>query len=493
MLFMREQWCRDVLNILGNSTPDDIILQFMIGWTVSETKAGSGATFNLLNSTHDAPGATNYNTTGVKNYISYSQGIEMTVKTLNDGYYPYLLAALKNNDVSAFNPPNAAILANLNTWCGGCGYGMKFIELGTMHRNDAFSYGGSTMHFDASGWLDAATGYDYTNKSMSRQGYKITHLVLHGTAGGTSADGIATYFRDSTAEASAHIIIDQAGNIAQGIPLSLAAWANGVVTAGHAAWLPANVNPNFYTASIEFVKASTDNSNELTPIQFKVGCEVIKCICDTYGIPKRAADGSGGVMKHADVDPINRARCPGPFDWNGLWNYLAGNQPEEPIMIGLDNPVVAQFFSGDDNAWKCKQNGFVISGAGAVMFYQTLGGKALCGLTYLGLPVSGPVGVTGKPGVVYQRFERAVLCYDPQHIFDNPPGAGAFYLAHIDQGVTQDPRITPLQLQNAQLKDQVAVLQKQIDAGQTIPQSLIDDIKVLVGNVTKLKTDAGIV
>src|SRR2546429_6566851 len=114
------------------------------------------------------------------------------------------------------------------------------------------------MQFDKNGWLDEAIEYDYTSKSMPRQGYKITHIVCHGTAGGSSAENIANYFATSSAEASAHIIIGQDGHIAQGIPLKDAAWANGVVTDGHAAWLPDGINPNFYTASIEFVKASTD-------------------------------------------------------------------------------------------------------------------------------------------------------------------------------------------------------------------------------------------
>jgi hypothetical protein len=118
--------------------------------------------------------------------------------------------------------------------------------------------------------------------------------------------------------------------------MSRAAFANGVITNGHAAYLPdPSINPNWYTASIEFVKPSTDNSNALTSIQAKVGFEVIKCICDTYHIPKRAGDANGGIISHADIDPINRSRCPGNFPWDELWTYLnGGNQPMTQVPTG---------------------------------------------------------------------------------------------------------------------------------------------------------------
>jgi N-acetyl-anhydromuramyl-L-alanine amidase AmpD len=192
------------------------------------------------------------------------------------------------------------------------------------------------MQFDSNGWLDIATEIDYSANSMSRQGYSIKYLVLHGTAGGTSAQGVGQYFKSTVGGSnpvSSHLIIDQQGNVVQGVPMSLAAFANGIITNGHAAYLPdPSINPNWYTVSIEFVKPSTDNSDALTDIQAKVGFEVIKCICDTYNIPKRPGDANGGIIKHADIDPINRSRCPGTFPWDALWAYLAngGNTMNVP-------------------------------------------------------------------------------------------------------------------------------------------------------------------
>jgi N-acetyl-anhydromuramyl-L-alanine amidase AmpD len=184
------------------------------------------------------------------------------------------------------------------------------------------------MQFDSNGWLDVATEIDYSANSMDRQGYDIRYVVLHGTAGGSSASGIGQYFQTTQGGSnpvSSHLIIDQAGNIVQGVPLSLAAWGNGILTQGHASYLPdSSINPNLYTASIEFVKASTDNSDILTPIQALTGFQVVQCICDTYGVPKQPGNIQGGIIQHADIDPVNRSRCPGPFPLDELFTYLKG-------------------------------------------------------------------------------------------------------------------------------------------------------------------------
>lgn len=311
------------------------------------------------------------------------------------------------------------------------------------------------------GWLDVAQEIDYSANSMSRQGYGVKYLVIHGTAGGTSAQSIGQFFQNTVGSSnpvSSHFIIDQQGNIVQGIPLSLASFANGVITNGHATYLPdPSINPNWYTASIEFVKASDDNSNALTAIQQQVGFEVIQCICDTYNIPKRAGDVNGGIIQHADIDPINRARCPGTLNFNALWTYLA-NGGDTPMAIDLSTPGVSNYFEGSSDIWRCKKTGFAI-GHGILGFYQKFGGDALCGLTYLGLPTSPETG-TGTTGTVYQRFERGVLAYDPQHLIDSPPQAKDVYLLHIDKGIGQDPQVAQLALENAQLKAQNVAIQQ---------------------------------
>lgn len=54
----------------------------LVSWMQAE---GSEAKFNPLATTQDMPGATNFNSVGVKNYKSLEQGVEATAKTLNYG------------------------------------------------------------------------------------------------------------------------------------------------------------------------------------------------------------------------------------------------------------------------------------------------------------------------------------------------------------------------------------------------------------------------
>lgn len=57
-------------------------MRAMMAWMQAEGDAGR---FNPLNTTHDMPGATNFNSVGVKNYVSFEDGVNVTAETLNYG------------------------------------------------------------------------------------------------------------------------------------------------------------------------------------------------------------------------------------------------------------------------------------------------------------------------------------------------------------------------------------------------------------------------
>lgn len=239
------------------------------------------------------------------------------------------------------------------------------------------------MQFDGNGWLDVAVEIDYLNKSMDRQGYTPKFLILHSTAGGTSAQAIANYFATGSEQASAHFIIGTDGTIVQGINVALAAWANGPIDGTPAdnlgfrtesdgvhrdSWWDPNLNPNWITISIEHCKPSIDNSDQLTSAQQDASFKLIQCICDTYNIPKRFADANGGITGHFSMSAINRQHCPGPYPWDELWNYLGGNTPMTttvptgwkddgktltapnsiPVVLGFRDFVLNNNWSADD-------------------------------------------------------------------------------------------------------------------------------------------------
>jgi N-acetyl-anhydromuramyl-L-alanine amidase AmpD len=300
------------------------------------------------------------------------------------------------------------------------------------------------------------------NCFVGRGGLRPKWLILHATAGGTSAQAIAQYFQGTQGSdnpVSAHYVIGQDGQIVQCSNEGDGAWANGVVTVGHDPWWSdsGNPNPNNVTLSIEHCKPSTDNSDVLTPAQQASSFALVKDICARNGIPMRAADASGGVTGHYSIDPVNRSRCPGVYPWQDLWNYLQG---EEPTMIDITNPSVARYFkaSSDDKTWTCT-NGYTVGGA-ILDFYKAFGGSALNGLSHAGLPTSPEIGLGG--GRVMQRYERLIAFYDPSRTLDQPPGLDPsiqVYVAHINSGPGQDPRVEDLTTQVTALTAQVASLQ----------------------------------
>lgn len=252
-------------------------------------------------------------------------------------------------------------------------------------------------------------------------------IVLHKTAGFRSAQQVAEFFARDPNMASTHFVVGQDGTIAQCVLIGDGAAGNCCLEAGHAPFLPEGVNLNLLTISIEHVDPATDNSTLLTPEQKAASFALVKWLCEELTIPMRPGDADGGIIRHRDIAPINRARCPGNYPWDELFTYLKNGGK---TMIDLSNPDVANYFEeASSGAWRCKQTGFLLIG-GILKFYQSFGNDGLSGLTFLGLPKSNEIPVDGYPGVVEQQFERGRLRYDPRHALDNPPGAGSVYLMH---------------------------------------------------------------
>lgn len=87
-------------------------LAFLRRWHSAE---GGSASYNPLNTTQSASGASNYNSVGVKNFASSQSGLQATAKTIRNGYYPGIIAALKSG-----NPQwNPELAKNLSTWGTG--------------------------------------------------------------------------------------------------------------------------------------------------------------------------------------------------------------------------------------------------------------------------------------------------------------------------------------------------------------------------------------
>lgn len=162
-----------------------------------------------------------------------------------------------------------------------------------------------------------------------RSGYSARWIIVHGTAGFTSAQDVGHYFQ--RADVSTHYTIGRDAVIVQSVREYDAAWGNGFVTGlpgvsgdgvHRDAWWSTEVNPNYLTISIEHVKPSRDNSDALTDVQQYASFRLIRHICERHDIPQRPADASGGITGHYSLDPLHRSFCPGPYPWQKLFDFL---------------------------------------------------------------------------------------------------------------------------------------------------------------------------
>jgi murein DD-endopeptidase MepM/ murein hydrolase activator NlpD len=104
-------WQARILKGIGAPvTPQN--LTFLNAWTKAE---GGGATNNPFNTTQMAPGASAYNSVGVRNYGSPEVGLQATIDTLNNGRYGNILGALKQGS----DPMAAAKALAASPWGTG--------------------------------------------------------------------------------------------------------------------------------------------------------------------------------------------------------------------------------------------------------------------------------------------------------------------------------------------------------------------------------------
>lgn len=93
-MITREQWAIDWCNYNGWATSDNNVKSTVI-WIVSE---GSDARWNPLDTTQPGqPGDSDFNSAGVKNYISLSSGLEASRQTVVNGYYNSIIACYQRS------------------------------------------------------------------------------------------------------------------------------------------------------------------------------------------------------------------------------------------------------------------------------------------------------------------------------------------------------------------------------------------------------------
>lgn len=89
------------------------------------------------------------------------------------------------------------------------------------------------------------------------------------------------------------------------------------------------------------MKPSTDNSDEITPAQKAASFNLIRNIISRNpGIRKAWANSDGGITGHFSVSPITRERCPGPFPWDEMFEYLNEKDSGGNSAVGIRSDFV---------------------------------------------------------------------------------------------------------------------------------------------------------
>lgn len=117
----RAAWAYDLLTRLGNPAPTADTIAFVVAW---QTEENTAAQFNPLATSQDAPGATRFNGSNVKDYPSYEVGMNATMTTLQYPAYAGVLAGLQAND-----PAGALAALAASPWAEEAGYGERIRAL----------------------------------------------------------------------------------------------------------------------------------------------------------------------------------------------------------------------------------------------------------------------------------------------------------------------------------------------------------------------------
>jgi hypothetical protein len=117
------RWAEVLLNYAAYPVARNNLV-VLVAW---ETAEYTSAKWNPLATTYPMPGATTYNGSGVRNYVSLTQGLEATMGTLRQTGlgYEQILADLAHDA----DPMTTAKAINASMWCSGCANGQYVVDL----------------------------------------------------------------------------------------------------------------------------------------------------------------------------------------------------------------------------------------------------------------------------------------------------------------------------------------------------------------------------
>lgn len=180
------------------------------------------------------------------------------------------------------------------------------------------------------------------NFRAGRNGLALEAIVLH-IAEGTMA-GVDAWFKDPRARATTHFAVSKTGDVHQYVALASAAYGHGAIEEGYTAKLidenrrPDGTphSPNDWACGIEHEGKSGD---VVPPAQFRASTQLAAWLFVTHLFTSGAsgvAIDRDHVLKHADISPRSRPRCPG-FSEVFMQDYI---KTVRRLVHGLVDPPV---------------------------------------------------------------------------------------------------------------------------------------------------------
>jgi peptidoglycan hydrolase CwlO-like protein len=126
------RWAELLLSRLGAPICQDNLI-VVVAW---ESAEGTAAAYNPLATTHDYPGATDFNSVGVKNYPSLGDGIQATIETLTLGSPTYGYGSVLASLAACAPAESTAAAINASAWCRGCAGGLYVLNVVPLVRAD---------------------------------------------------------------------------------------------------------------------------------------------------------------------------------------------------------------------------------------------------------------------------------------------------------------------------------------------------------------------
>lgn len=194
-------WAEDVLDGIGAPHTSGNIA-FLQAWQRAEGgSSNNNAAYNPLCTTQWMPGSISINGVGVKAYISWQQGLEATIKTLLNGHYPAIVAALRAGGMGKNFKPTEAFAKQLETWSGrgysSIGVGKADLVSGTTSTSPS-SKTATTKTSTSTAQLETAGDRSETSQILRNLG------ITPSTSGVSGM--IAAYYRRLTSTARQAIL-----------------------------------------------------------------------------------------------------------------------------------------------------------------------------------------------------------------------------------------------------------------------------------------------